>query len=109
MQSTFRMGPRKPRAERAQILAARAQSELTDRQFATQHGIAVTTLYRWQRQRSPSPRRDPAALIEIPNRLNSRPTGAPYRLRFPRGLILEVASGFAAEELRSLAQLLQSL
>ena len=109
MQSRFRTGPRKTPAERTEILVARAQSELSDRQFAAQHGIAVTTLYRWQRQGPAPARSEGATLIEIAPLLRTRPAPTGYRLHFPRGLILEVAPGFSAEELRSLAGLIQSL
>jgi transposase-like protein len=109
MQSRLRLRPRKTSTERAQILAARAQSGLSDREFSGEHGIAASTLYRWLRQAPADRRSGRGGLIEIPNVLGHRPAVAAYRLLFPRGLILEVAPGFPPEELRSLAQLLQSL
>jgi len=109
MQSRLRVGPRKSSRERSRILAARAQSGLCDREFAAEQGIAVSTLYRWQRQLSAGRRTDRGGLIEIPNVLGRLPADPTYRLHFPRGLVLEVASGFVLEELRSLTQLIQSL
>ncbi len=109
MRNRLRLGPRKTSTERAKILATRARSGLSDREFAARHGIAVSTLYRWSRERPPEPQTDPGELIEIPNVLASRPPDPAYRLLFPRGWVLEVAAGFAPEELRALAQLIQSL
>jgi hypothetical protein len=48
-------------------------------------------------------------LIEIPNPLGGRVGACGYRLRFPQGIVLELAPGFSAEEVRSLARLIQSL
>jgi transcriptional regulator with XRE-family HTH domain len=51
MQSRLRRQPRKTFTERAQILVARAQSGLSDRELASEQGIAVSTLYRLSRGR----------------------------------------------------------
>lgn len=109
MQNRLRRQPRKTSTERAQILVARAHSGLSDREFAAERGIAVSTLYRWLRQAPAEPRTEGGGLIEIPNGLANRPALAAYRLLFPRGLTLEVAPGFQPDELRALAQLLQHL
>lgn len=109
MQKRPRPRRRKTSAERTQILLARAQSNLCDREFAAQHGLSASSLYRWQRERSTGQRVEQASLIEIPNLLSSQPAVPGYRLRFPSGLLLEVAPGFEPEELRALAQLIQAL
>ena len=41
--------------------------------------------------------------------MSSQPAITGYRLRFPNGLVLEVAPGFMHEELRALVQLIQAL
>ncbi len=109
MESRSRLRPRKTSTQKAQILAARGESGLSDREFAAQHGIAVSTLYRWLRESLAHPPTDGGGLIEIPNVLGARAPVPVYRLHFPRGLVLEVAPGFRPDELRSLAQLIQSL
>lgn len=97
-------------AEKAELVAAYHRSGLSQRDFALQHGIAPSNIQRWARQHeSVSPSRPSAALIEVPNMLASRPGAGPYRVHFPQGLHLEVARGFAVEEVRALAQLLQKL
>ena len=109
MQNRWRRPPRKTLPERAPILVARAHRGLSDRAFAAEQGIAVSTLYRWLRQAPAEPRTAGGGLIEIPNGLGDRPAVAAYRRLFPGGLTLEVAPGFQPDELRALAQLLQQL
>lgn len=98
------------RAEKAKLVAAYRRSGLSQRDFALPHGIAPTNIQRWVQQFPPSAKAaHPAALVEVPNLLASRPGPGAYRLHFPKGLLLEVAHGFEAGEVRVLAQLLQSL
>ena len=105
-------GPRqyRTRAEKAKIVAAYKHSGLCQRDFALQHGIAPSNIQRWVQQFPASAKpAHPATLVEVPNLLGSRPSLGAYRLHFPKGLLLEVAGGFEAGEVRVLAQLLQSL
>jgi len=107
--------PHKTTRQRADILAAYERTELTQREFVARHDIAVTTLQRWLRQSQSGSRSEGARFVEVPNLLPApKPVGgsstaAAYRLQFPRGLVLEVASGFQASEVRLLAQLIQAL
>lgn len=94
---------------RARILAGYERSGRTQREVAAQHGIALSTLARWLRQSRAGQPNDGTRLIEVPNVLRAGGGSRGYRLHFPRGLILEVACGFEPGEVRSLAQLLQSL
>jgi hypothetical protein len=48
-------------------------------------------------------------LLEVPNLFAGRSGSGAYRVHFSQGLQLEVARGFAVEEVRVLAQLLQNL
>ncbi len=98
------------RAEKAKIVAGYKHSGLSQRDFALQHGIAASNIQRWVGQFPASAKPPhPAALVEVPNLLAPRPGPGAYRLHFPKGLLLEVAHGFEAGEVRALAQLLQSL
>jgi transposase-like protein len=97
-------------AEKAELVAAYHRSGLSQRDFAQQHGIAPSNIQRWARQHEcVAPSRGSAALVEVPNLLGNRPGAGAYRLHFPQGLQLELARGFAVEEVRALAQLLQNL
>lgn len=97
-------------SEKAELVAAYQRSGLSQRDFAHQHGIAPSNIQRWVRQGEAAARSaGPAALVEVPNLLAPRPGLGAYRLHFPKGLQLEVARGFELEEVRALAQLLQSL
>jgi hypothetical protein len=98
------------RAEKAKIVAAYKHSGLSQRDFALEHGLAASNIQRWIGQFPASAKpAHPAALVEVPNLLAPRPGPGGYRLHFPKGLLLEVAPGFEAGEVRALAQLLQSL
>jgi transposase-like protein len=99
-------------AEKARILEACTDSELTRKEFAARHRIGVSTLYQWLRQREArSPKRS-AGLVEVPTlfgRGGAAAAPAAYRLHLPGGRVLEVAGGFDAGELRLLVQLVQGL
>jgi transposase-like protein len=97
-------------AEKAELVAAYEGSGLSQRDFASRQGIAASNIQRWVHK---SQRADQAgghaALVEVPNLL-ARDTGSgTYRLHFSKGLMLEVASGFEPDEVRVLAQVVQSL
>jgi transposase-like protein len=97
-------------AEKAELVAAYQRSGLSQRDFAQRHRIAPSNIQRWVRQReAAAPRVGPAALVEVPNLLATRPGLETYRLHFAQGRQLEVARGFDLGEVRALAQLLQSL
>jgi transposase-like protein len=96
--------------EKAKIVAAYKHSGLSQRDFALEHGIAPSNIQRWVGQFCASAKpAHPAALVEVPNLLATRPCPGAYRLHFAQGLQLEVARGFELGEVRALAQLLQSL
>ena len=96
-------------SEQARILAAWRRCELSDRAFATQQGVGVSTLYAWQRRQRARAAAAQADLVEIPNLLATDAPTAPYRLHLPGGRSLEVTRHFELSEVRLLAQLLQSL
>lgn len=109
MQSRSPRRPRRSAAERNEILATLDASGLNARDFARQHGLCVSTLYRWRRLssiRKDNPER--ACLIELPGALDTRRSLSAYRLLFPDGVTLEVAPGFNSDELRTLTELLRT-
>jgi hypothetical protein len=107
MQNSFPGRKRLAWPERARILESYLRSKLSQKEFAVQTGVPVSTLQYWLRK-SPS-RLDPAApvFVEVPMTpvLSSAARG--YRLHFPKGQILEIPSGFRTEEVQQLWQLLQ--
>jgi transposase-like protein len=95
-------------AQKDKILAAYQRSTVSQKEFAAQAGIGLSTLTLWLRQASVR-KADRAAFVPVPN-LFSAPTAAPaYRLQWPQGLSVEVAAGFRPEELGALLQLIQNL
>ena len=107
----IKSSPRKQRSasEQGRILAAWEHCELTDKAFATQQGVAVSTLYAWQRRQRAQAAAAQADLVEIPNLLATGAPSAPYRLHLPGGRMLEITRHFEPSEVRLLAQLLHSL
>lgn len=100
----------KSSAEIAQILERHQQSGLSLQKFAAQEAIAFSTVQRWARKaRLVAADGNRARLVEVPNVFATVGAGTLYRVRFARGWVLELARGFEPGEVRTLAQLLQSL
>jgi hypothetical protein len=96
-------------AQRARILSTYRRSQLSQREFATQAGIGLSTLQLWLRKdvaRSPA---GAGAFVEVPNLLEQGPGAAGYRVHLAGGIDVEIGSGFRPEELSSLLQLLRAL
>ena len=89
--------------QREKILEAWRTTLLTDRDYAIQAGVAVSTLHAWRRLAARP------AFVAVPNLWAAVPPGPDYRLHWPAGLSLEVRAGFAPAELAALLQLLPAL
>jgi transposase-like protein len=91
--------------QRAELLEAYEHSGLSQRAFAGQAGISLSSLQLWLRAvrtgRAAAP-----AFVELPNPLPAAAVPA-YRLRWADGLVLELGCGFAAEELAVLLQVVE--
>jgi transposase-like protein len=97
--------------EREELLAAYGRSGQTQREFASQHGLSLSSLVHWLGKYGRTP---PAAVrppfIALPAALpavSSVPRA--YAIQFPGGHRLEVARGFEREELAQLCQVLHRL
>ena len=115
MQTTLRVRRRYTSAQKDEILADYQRSQLTQKEFAARAGIGHSTLTLWLSKAPMSPKvtaaqdSDGSAFVPVPN-LFSAPAGPPaYRLKFPRGLTVEVAAGFRTRELGALLKLAQRL
>jgi hypothetical protein len=96
-------------AQRDQLLLDYHHSELSQRKFAAQAGIGLTTLRLWLRKaasRVPAPA---TRFIEVPNLLSVVPASPAYRLHLASGMQVEVGSGFRPEELTTLLRVLRGL
>ncbi len=109
MKQSTRVRRRWSGAQKDKMLAAYRRSQLTQRDFAAQAQVGLSTLTRWLRTEARRAASGAAELVAVPN-LFSAPAGvAAYRLQLPRGVIVEVAAGFQPEELGALLQLAQGL
>jgi len=96
--------------QREEILHDYGGTPLSQREFASQAGIGVSTLQLWLRKAAAGRRSARSAgFVEVPNPLAQAPGAAPYRLHLAGGIDLEVASGFRSEELASLLRVLRGL
>ncbi len=97
-------------AQREQILDDYQRSGLTQREFALQAGVGLSTLQRWlgNAGHSKANTRSPA-FIPVANLLSETSGFACYRLRLPGGVIVEAPLGFRSQELRDLLEVLQGL
>lgn len=108
MQRSTRVRRRCTPAQRAKILAAYERSRLPQKDFAAQAGIGHSTLTLWLRQAAAKDSGN-STFVPVPNLFSVASASPSYRLQFPRGVIVEVASGFQAEELGALLKQVQTL
>ena len=96
-------------AQRENILQTYRQGQMTQKECAAQAGLSVSTLQAWLRKRPARAVSAGPAFVAVPNLLSASPAAPAYRLHWPGGLSLEVCSGFSAQELGALLQLLPKL
>lgn len=93
-------------------MAAYRRSEQTQREFATQNGLSLSSLVLWLRKYGRTP---PSAVrppfIALPAAGLPAMSASPraYAIQFPGGHRLEVARGFERGELEQLCQILHRL
>ena len=96
-------------AQRAHIIQDYHRAQLSQKEFAAQTRIGVTTLQSWLRKAAstaPAPR---TKFLAVPNLLNAAPARSTYRLHLTGGMQLEVCSGFRPEELTALLRVVREL
>jgi transposase-like protein len=108
MQNKARRKHRTP-AQRQQVLADYRRSGLSQKAFAAQVGVGVSTLQLWLRQEKHAPTAQATTFVPVPNLLAQAPAPAVYRLRLVGGAVLEIGSGYKREELEPLLELLKVL
>ena len=100
---------RRTPAERAQILDQYHQSGLTQKVFAAQAGISCSALNAWLRRARTNADSHQPQFVSLPNLLPAGRGSGAYRLQWPDGFIMEMAAGFAAQELAALLKVVQRL
>jgi hypothetical protein len=93
-----------PRSEVEQLISDYERSGLTQREFARQRGLKLTTFQYWLYRRvKPAS----AGLVEVEVPVEARANGPThYRLEFPGGKVLSFSGPLRGEELEQLCQLL---
>jgi transposase-like protein len=109
MQNSRPVRKHRSAAQRQSILQDYRQSQMTQKEFAVQAGVSVSTLQAWLRKGPRRPDVGGSVFMAVPNLLSASPTAPAYRLQWPGGLNLEVRSGFSSQELGALLQLLPKL
>jgi len=109
MQNSTSVRKHRTPVQREELLQDYRQSQMTQKEFAAQAGLSVSTLQAWLRKRPARAAWAGPALVAVPNLLSASPAASAYRLQWPDGLSLEVRSGFSAQELAALLQLLPKL
>lgn len=109
METTSTIGKRLTSAQREELLNRYRGSNLTQREFAQQQGIGLSTLQRWLHWGVGHPEPAVQAFVPVPNLLSATRAPAAYRLQWPGGLTLELRAGFVPQELASLLALLPAL
>ena len=94
-------------AQREQVIQDYHQAQLSQKEFAAQAGIGVTTLQSWLRKASGTQRTARPKFLPIPNLVGAAPASSTYRLHLASGLQLEISSGFRPEELTTLLRLVR--
>ena len=94
--------------QREEILRDYRESQLSQKEFAAQTGISVSTLSGWLKK-AKALHKPNSGFVALPNLLPAVPSAAAYRLQWPGGFCLEVGPGFAAPELAALLELLPPL
>ena len=108
--STFPCHPKRlTQAQRDQLLQDYHRSGLTQRKYAAQAGLGLSTLQRWLHKATNRPTASARKFIEVPNFLRLPPASSIYRLHLAGGMQLEIGSGFRPEELTALLRTLREL
>ena len=95
--------------QRAQIIQDYRQAQLSQKEFAAQAGIGVTTLQSWLRKAAGTTLATRVKFLPVPNLLTAPPARSTYRLHLTGGMQLEVCSGFLPEELTTLLRAVREL
>ncbi len=93
--------------KRAAILKDYERRTGTQKDFAGELGIGVSTLQSWLRKAAAEPMPEPGVFVELPNLISEQPAPAVYQIRFVNGLALEIRTGFRDDEIGQLLPMLQ--
>ena len=106
MQRSSRTRKQLTSLQRDKLVERYLRSALTQKQFAAQVGIGVSTLQAWLRKAAMKPNGGGSGFLPAPNLFSGARPAPAYRIEWPGGLSLEVRAGFAGAELAALLAVL---
>lgn len=95
--------------QRERIIQDYRRGQLSQKVFAAQAGIGLTTLQSWLRKAAGARAAAGPKFLAVPNLLGATPARSTYRLHLASGLQLEVSPGFSPEELTTLLRVVREL
>jgi|SRR4051794_10045495 transposase-like protein len=96
-------------AQRLRVIQDYLRAQLSQKDFAAQAGIGLTTLQSWLRKSARARPAPQAKFLPVPNLLNAAPARSAYRVHLAGGIQLEVYPGFRPEELTAMLRVIREL
>ena len=88
MQTSLPVRKRLSSAQKNKILQTYQRSPLTQKEFAAQAVIGVSTLHSWLRKATVKQGDGGSGFLAVPNLLSAAPAAPTYRIQWPGGLSL---------------------
>src|SRR6266498_2669621 len=101
MRTSYHRRKHSTEVERRKLLEEYRRSDLTQKDFAAEAGIGLSTFHAWLRRDQSSGKAGGAQFVSLPG-LPAAAAAPMYRLELPSRVVLEIPSGFRAEELARL-------
>ena len=91
------------------MVATYQGGHLTQKDFAAKIGVVPATLAAWVRRAAAAKAASSDAFVSVPNLFPAAAAGTAYRMVFPKGVTVEVGSGFSPAEIETLLRLVRDL
>lgn len=86
------------------------RSGLTQRAFATEAGIGLSTLHAWLRREPMDRKEESVQFISLPGPgVATGKAPAAYRIELPNRFVVEIPPGFCSEEVAGLVEVLRGV
>jgi transposase-like protein len=112
VQTSFQRRSRSTKAERRQLLQEYRRSGLTQREFAAEAGLGLSTLHAWLRREQMAGKEEGVQFVSLPGPaagIAAEKAPAAYRIELPNRFVLEIPPGFRREEVAGLVEVLRGV